>query len=152
MGTTLPGERSGPELDLINRLRQRQGLPPMGGAAQATAMPMQHMQRPPEDAGAGVQPMPGEQPGGDLAQRLMHMGLMPMPNQQQGLRAAGGQSDVDVRERLLRQFAGAMPQPTSREALRRFVGQNQRQALPGRPRRPILPQRKPLHQAQPRPY
>src|SRR5215510_10185561 len=44
LGTTLPGERTGPELAQINALRARHGLPPLGGPA--GMMAMNHPARP----------------------------------------------------------------------------------------------------------
>lgn len=165
MGTTLPGERTAPELQLINRLRQKQGLPPIGGPVgddTRFAQPGRPIHRPQaplrqaspsgddprndffrevEHDGGGYMGIPEHQPFDEFPGQA---GIQPMPNPQD----VGG-----IRERLLRQFTGNAPMQHSREALQHFLQQQQqKKAMPGRAR-PILPTRPPLRGAQQaRPY
>lgn len=152
MGTTLPGERTGPQIQLINRLRRKQGLPPLGGMEgeetrhivppHAGVIDRRRTAMPSPDAGSPFDEFP-EQPG-----------VQPMPTPALGLPAIENPDDVGgIRERLLRQFQGSAPLQHSREALRHFVAQQQqRRAMPGRAR-PILPPRQPMRGARPaRPY
>jgi hypothetical protein len=162
LGTTLPGERTGQELNLINNLRRKAGLPPLGGAVGENtrfASPAPDRGRTdllndpggrPAIAGPPLQrpgppplrhPMPVT-PGGDVMIPEQPGGFQggfegQLPNPQ-----AGG----DIRQILLARLQGQAP-PVSRDALLRYVQQGGlRQAQPG-PARPILPPRQPLRKA-----
>lgn len=159
-GTTLPGERTGPELQLINRLRAKAGLPALGGPVGENtrfAHPAGAPDRPgvagpggfhpidpvdPNGAGGGVDPMFGEP--GAAPPGLQQGGAVggfegPLPNPQQG----------DLRTALLSRLQGQGPQPgTSAAALYHFLQRTQQQRQPqAGPRRPILPPRRAVSRA-----
>lgn len=169
LGITLPGERTGAELSIINQLRAKQGLPPEGGLIgdntrfaapdrgstgllrdarmhllrQAIAGPDRTQQRTQlhEDAGDTGYGIP-ENDGQPFDEVPGLPGVQGMPQVQNNLR-----------QTLLDRFAGQAPMITSRDALRRYVANHPgRVARPGVGRQPILPQRQPRRAVQARPY
>lgn len=155
MGTTLPGERTQAQLNLINKLLARRGLPPMGGQRRAIMPEDQRQMLPPEqlDPMRGAFPMPPQpEVSADFGPGSGHLVDMPHPQEAQALPA---DHDIEaLRQRLLASVQRqAFPTPgRGREALRKYAQQAQlRRAQPG-PMRPILPPRPPMRRATPRPY
>jgi len=173
MGTTLPGEYTGAQLNILNLARQRLGLPPLGGPRRAfprggnpvpapghmyrehEAFPQEHPGRyvdtfeytgGPAFGGGPIDRDQGDVLAdmGDRAREILGQGhLIPLPVPKFGKPAFGGNGHADLRARLLAQFQGAQA-PTSRDALRQYVQQHQlRRAIPGQGRQPILPRRQP---------
>lgn len=181
MGTTLPGERTGAQLHILNMARARLGLPPLGGPRQA--FPQGSVGRQQLPAGAidrrrgafPVAPQPdpdlgrvaipqGEHPRPDMPMPAhgidgpafgggpTHIpplgggGLVPLPEPVFGKPSIGQNGHADLRARLLAQFQGGLQEqaPDMRDALRQYVSQHQqRRAIPGQGRQPILPRRQP---------
>lgn len=171
LGTTLPNEYTAAQLRIINGLRHKQGLEPVGGAvgfdtrfaqpAGDQSMILQRLQH-------GAQPAPDlrnqffqslQQQGGESHIPELDGGGMggfegPLPNPQLGgphpMEGDGGPEDL--RSQLLNKFGpqAQQNQLTSRNALLRYM-QNKGVGVKRGPAKPILPPRKPLRQVQ-RPY
>jgi len=166
MGTTLPGEMDQQTLNLLNRVRARQGKPPLGGPAQLS--PVAHPSRAdlfdqvhdlrnqfPGDAPAfgnlaahppfdelpnlpGIQPLPSPSFGGGP----MH--TEPGPIGRRYWIDPAEQQHNELRETLLSRLQGRVAPPPGRDALRRYVQQAQlRRGFPsGGHGKPILPPRR----------
>lgn len=180
LGMTLPGERTGAQLALINQLRAKQGLPGLGGPVGENTRFIT-----PGQGGPGRQMLPSPldqrrtaQPGNDLAalrQQLLqqvqqrtaqpsahplrpgfeggpdHI-IPPLERPDNGFIGGQYQGHGDLRQTILDRFQGQAPMLTSRDALRRYVAnQPGRVARPGVGRQPILPPRQ-ARRATPRPY
>lgn len=170
-GTTLPGERTQQQLNLINMLLQRRGQNPLGGPRSATL--------PPE---RGVLPRPGRValPGGTnraalLQQAMGQAGLIAQPSaspphpQFEGgpTPQPGPWHDVvlddpgampadhninDLRQQLLNRVHQGINTPVGRDSLRQYVQQAQMRRAVAGPQRPIFPPRPGLRTARQRPY